>query len=337
MTVDGDTTDGFTVVFTGVSGPASLLEVVENSLQDAGPFDVFPTVETTVVGTTLSTETLAAAITRTVSLVQYFAIMTSEITSQTDMLAAAAVVQALNKMALFVSRTSADIDPGGMLDLLRSGGFYKSRGLYYGVDNDSDALVMMASYAGRGFSTVFSGSNTTATMHLKDLQGVQPDPTMTQTLLNKGIAAGADMYVSIQGVAKVFTSGENRFFDQVYNLGWFVGALEIAGFNFLAQSSTKIPQTEDGMRGLKGAYRQICEQAVTNAYLAPGTWTSATTFGNQEDFLANILQKGYYIFSQPIGQQSPTEREAREAPLVQLAIKEAGAEHSSAVIVNINA
>lgn len=284
-----------------------------------------------------ASETLDAAITRTADLVQYFGVMATAIQSQADMLDAADVVQALNKVAFFVQRASASVETGGSLDLLRSGGFYKSRGLYYGADTDLDALLMQAAYAGRALSVNFSGSNTTITMHLKDLTGVQPDPSMTQTLLNKAQAAGADTYPSLQGVAKVFCSGENRFFDQVYNLGWFVGGLEVAGFNFLAQASTKIPQTESGMDGLKGAYRNVCEQAITNQYGAPGRWTSPTTFGNQQDLYANIEQRGYYIYSAPISAQSQADREDRTAPLIQIALKEAGAIHSSSVIVNVNA
>jgi hypothetical protein len=315
VTVTGDTAAGFNVTFTGISGPALLLVVSDDSLQDTDGFDVFITPTTTTPGVAAgSDETLAAAITRTVGLVQYFGIMVSAIQSQTDMLAAAAVVQPLNKIAFFVSRTAADVAPGGKLDLLTTGGFWKSRGLFYGGADDNSALVMMASYAGRGLSTNFNGSNTTQNMHLKDLSGVQPDPSMTQTLLNQCVAAGADSYPSLQGVAKVFCSGVNRFFDQVYNLGWFVGALQIAGFNYLAQSSTKVPQTENGMSGLRGAYRQVCEQAVTNQYLAPGRWTLSTTFGNLNDFIANIAQVGYYMYSVPISQQSQVSRGARQAP-----------------------
>lgn len=289
-----------------------------------------------VIPLTLS-ETLDAAITRTKDLVQYFGLMSNTIESQADMLAAAAVVQALNKIAFFVQKASASIAPGGSLDLLRSGGFTKSRGLYYGSTLDLDALIMQASYAGKALSVNFSGSNTTITMHLKDLSGVQPDPSMTQTLLNKAKVAGADTYPSLEGVAKVFCVGTNSFYDQVYNLGWFVGALQVAGFNFLAQSSTKIPQTEGGMDGLKGAYRAVCEQAVSNQYLAPGSWTSPVTFGNQKDLYANITQSGYYIYSSPISQQLQVDRAARQAPLVQIAAKEAGAIQSSTVIVTINA
>lgn len=299
-----------------------------NILANGGYFVVIPLV---------SSETLAAAITRTSDLVQYFGLMSTEIQSGADMLAAAAVVQALNKIAFFVQRAAGSIDPGGDLDDLRTGSFSKSRGLYYGSAADPAALGMQAAYAGRALSTVFSGSNTTQNMHLKDLAGVQPDPTMTQTLLNKAQVAGADCYVSLQGVSKVFTSGENSFFDQVYNLGWLVGALEVAGFNFLAQSSTKVPQTEQGVDGLKSAYREVCNQAVTNAFAAPGRWTSPTTFGNQADLMANVAQFGYYIFSSPIATQLQVDRAARQAPLIQIAVKEAGAINKSTVIVTVNA
>lgn len=290
-----------------------------------------------VVITLEASETLGAAITRTSDLVQYFGLMSTVIESESDMLAAAAVVQALNKIAFFAQRDSGSIDPGGELDLLRTGGFSQSRGLYYGGATDLSALLFQAGYAGRALSVDFTGSNTTSTMHLKDLSGVQPDPTMTQTLLTAAQTAGADCYVSLQGVPKVFCSGTNSFFDQVYNLRWFVGALQVAGFNFLAQSSTKIPQTESGMDGLKGAYREVCEAAVSNAYSAPGRWTSPTTFGNQADLLRNIDQMGYYIYSAPIASQLQVNREAREAPLVQIALKEAGAIHSSNVVVYVNA
>lgn len=317
-----------TVTFNGYYGNAALMTITSNTLNAS---------ITLTVAQTTAGEVIQDAITRTEDLIQYFGVMVDVILGQTDMLAAAAVIQALNKIMLVVSRTSADVNPGGKLDLLRSGGFTQTRGLYYGEDNDDDTLVMMASYAGKAFSVNFDGSNTTITMHLKDLTGVQPDPTMTQTILNLAQAAGADCYVSLQGVAKVFCSGENSFFDQVYNLRWLVGALEVAGFNFLAQSSSKIPQTESGMDGLKKAYRDVCEQARTNQYCAPGSWNSSTTFGVQSDFLQNIAQRGYYIYSQPVSLQSQADREDRKAPLVQIAIKEAGAIHSSSVIVYVNA
>lgn len=314
----------------GIYSP-NTLSIINNTLETSGSVAI-----TTVVAGGGS-ETLAEAIVRTEGLVQYFGIMANSILPSGDTLAAAAVVQPLNKIAFFVSREEADIMPGGLLDLLRVDEYSQSRGLYYGGATDSAALGMEAAYAGRALSTNFNGSNTTETMHLKDLIGVSPDPTMTQTILNEAQLAGADCYVSLQGVPKVFTSGANHYFDQVYNLQWFVGALQVAGFNYLAESSTKVPQTEQGMNGLKGAYRAVCQQAIANQYLAPGSWNSSTTFGNQVDFLTNIGQLGYYIYSQPVSQQSQVNRAARQAPLVQIAVKEAGAIQESTVIIYVNA
>lgn len=326
-----NSTDGLLVKFFGIEGSINLLTVTNNTLATGGSDPVAVTVSEDVAG-----ETYAAAITRTKDLVQYFGLLPSFVLTEVSVLASAAVIQPLNKIGGVVQFNPLTVDPAGTLDLLRTGGFSKSRGLFYG-GTEVEALVMSAAYFGRGLSTNFAGSNTTQTMHLKDLIGVQPDSTMTQTLLNKCQVAGADVYASFQGVPKVFTSGANSFFDQVYNLQWLVGALQVAGFNYLAQSSTKIPQTENGMDGLKGAYRAVCEQALTNLYAAPGRWNSATTFGNQADFLENIEQRGYYIFSTPIAAQSQAAREDREAPIVQIAIKEAGAVQSSNVLVYINA
>ena len=325
------------VSFLGVYGAAALATITSDTLQTAGSVAITVTPSTTQVG-----ETMAAAITRTENLVQYFGCMATVILSQTDNLAAAAVIQALNKLFFTISTTAADVSPGGNLALITSGGFTQTRPLYYNdsaisMTLTSDALVMMASYAGLGLSTNFNGSNTTQTLHLKGLNGVQPDSSMTQSLLALCQTAGVDVYISLQGVPKLFISGANQFFDQVYNLQWIVGAFQVAGFNYLAQASTKIPQTENGMNGLKNAYRQICEQGVTNQYLAPGTWNSSTTFGNQTNFLNNIAARGYYIYSAPISQQLQTARAARQAPLVQIALKQAGAIHSSSILINVNA
>ena len=282
-----------------------------------------------------NTETLGEAITRTTNLVQYFGVIASEIIDETDGKAAAAIVQPLNKMLGLVSRTEADILASAYFDDIRVATQNKTRCLYHGLATDSEALVMLASFFSRGLSVNFRGTNTTHTMHLKDLTGVQPG-NITQTLLTAAQSAGVDVYSSFQGVAKTFISGANEFFDQVYNRAWFSGKLEVDAFNFLAQSSTKIPQTEAGMDNLKSVFRKVCEEAVNNGYFAPGEWNLPETFGNQDDFYENIRQRGYYIYSRPISLQSPSDRESRIAPIVQIAAKESGALHSASVIVNIN-
>lgn len=327
-----------TVILNGVYGVAPAITASLNSLQTSVPAAITITPTIPVAG-----EKLDAAITRTVGLVQYFGILvnesvgTAQVVPAADVTAAAAVVLPLVKMLFLVTNSQTDLTATtGLVAANSVAGNTNTRINYYGDVTVANALVFLASYIGFGLSVNFSGSNTTTTLHLKQLLGVSPDPTMTQTILDLAQAAGADCYVSLQGVSAIFCSSANLFFDQVYNRLWLTGALQVAGFNYLAQSNTKIPQTEAGMDGLKGAYRAILEQAVVNQYCAPGSWNSSTTFGNQQDLIANVSQRGYYIYSVPVAQQSQTNRAARQAPLVQIALKEAGAIHSSSVIVTVN-
>lgn len=286
-------------------------------------------------------EALAVAIERMKSQVQFYGVMGSQIYGSTETLDAAAVIQTLNKIAGFVQRDPEEMEEGGILEIIKAQSLTKSRGLYYGADStgvgsDLKSLLFQAAFMSRGLSTNFAGSRTTQTQHLKSLATIEPDSTMDETLLQLAEDAGVDTYPSIEGVPAIFDQGANQFWDQVYNLGWFVASLQVNGFNFLRQTSTKVPQTEEGVQGLKSAYRQSCLQARDNLYCAPGEWTSPDTFGNQEDFYANIREQGYYIYSAPIATQSAADRASRKAPLVQIALKEAGALHSSDVIININ-
>lgn len=237
-----------------------------------------------------------------------------------------------NKINFIVSNVEGDIDS---LETIKNAGFKNTRALFYG-GTENDAKVMMAAYASRGMSTIFEGSLTTQTMHLKNLVGVTADPIMTQTILNKCMDAGVDTYVSIEGIPCVFTSGKNGFFDEVFNELWFVNAIQTAGFNYLRQTNFKIPQTENGMTGLKNAYAQVCVRGINNGFLAAGSWTSPDTFGNPETFKKNIETSGYYIYSLPVAQQNKADREDRKAPLVQIAIKTAGAIHSTNVLIYVN-
>lgn len=330
--VTGSISAGFTID-AGTTGVGFPFLIVSNTLLDANGVAITPVVTVTQAGSTA--ETIDHAINRTSTLVSYFGVMSAEIPSQIVMLAAAAVIQTKNMIGLFVSITAGDVAPGGMLDLLRSGGFTQSRGLFYD-DVLATALVYMASYAGLGFSVNFGGSNTTITMNLKTLSGVQPDPNITQTLVTQCSVSGVDIYVSIQGVSKVLCYGTNDFFDNQYNLQAFAGAVTVAYFNALAQTNTKVPQTEDGMNVIKGAIRTVCEQYVANQFIAPGQWNSPTTFGNQANLLANILQRGYYIYSSPVSQQLAATRATRAAVPVQIAIKYAGAIQSGTCIIYVN-
>lgn len=316
-----------------VTGIGSPFLITTNTLVDSLANPIIVTVTVVVPGST--GETLDQAIIRAQPLVQFFGVMTAEVPTQIVMLAAAAYIQTQNLIGFFVSFTSADVAPGGMLGLLATGGLTQSRALFYD-DQLSTALTFMAAYAALGLSVNFNGSLTTITMNLKTLATIQPDPNITQTILQQAIAAGADTYASYQGVAKVLCAGANDFYDNQYNLQWFGGAIKVAYFNALATVNTKVPQTEDGMNLVKNAIKQVCVQATSNGFLAPGSWTSSTMFGNVNALVLNVGQYGYYIYSAPISQQLAAVRATRAAPVVQIAAKYAGAIQSGSVIVYVN-
>jgi hypothetical protein len=284
-------------------------------------------------GADSSGETIQACINRTSGLVGYVPIISTVDIEDDAIVTAAAAVQALDNM-LYVPRAQTT-DVAGLATTIKNASDDKTRVLVY-TESLVDAKLMAAAYAGRAHSVYMTGSNTAQTMNLKSLTNVTPDTGISQTLYTAAKTAGADLYVSYDGVPSVLSTGGNDFFDNVYMDLALKFYLETAGFNYLRQTNTKVPQTESGMNGLKEAYRKICRQFVTNGYVAPGSWTSSETFGDPETFTKNITNNGFYIYSQPIAQQSSTEREAREAPLVQIAIKRAGAIHTSDVIVNVN-
>lgn len=280
-------------------------------------------------------ETVQAAIARTIDQIFYFGILVDTAIATGPLALLATYVQSIDKMLFYGSATAGDIETGGDLDLFRSGSKTHARGLYYTV-SAAAARLYAAAYAGRALSTDFAGSMTTQTMHLKSLAGIAADPGISQTVLGKCKAAGIDCYPTIAGISSVFSAGENAFFDDVYNQLWLKFALQVAGYNHLRQTNTKVPQTEAGVEGLKNAYRAVCAQAVVNGMAAAGSWSSPDTFGNPVDLRRNITDVGYYIYSLPVAQQLDADRQDRKAPVVQIAVKSAGAIHSTDVIVNVN-
>lgn len=279
-------------------------------------------------------ERLKDAVLRGIDMVDFFGIIADEKLSDADLTEFARMVQTMDKLYFAPSSLTADIT--GIFKTIKDAGLTHTRCLLY-TDSAADALDYAAGYAGRGLCINFSGFNTVHTMNLKEVAGLAADSGMTQTFYNSAKANGVDVYANIGGLSKLMTSGENQYFDQVYTRLAFKMRLAVAGFNFLATTNTKIPQTEEGMNGLKGALRNICNQFVENGTFAPGTWLSPTTYGNPEDHIRNIKDVGYFIYSTPISAQSVADRNARKAPPIYIAAKDSGAIHSADVQAYIEA
>lgn len=284
-------------------------------------------------GTNSSGETILEAVERTTGLIGYVPVMSTLDLEDTAIVAAADGIQARDNM--FMQHCASTQDIAGVATQISSAGLTKTRLLLY-TPSMAAANLMKAAYAGRGFSVDFTGSNTSQTMNLKQLVTITPDTGISQTNYVNAQTAGIDLYVSYDGVPSVVSTGGNDFFDNPYSDLAIKFGLETAGFNYLRQTNTKVPQTEQGMTGLKSAYSLVCQQFVRNGCMAPGGWNSSETFGDPVIFNNNITLNGYYIYSLPVALQNAQDREARKAPLVQIAIKRAGAIQSSNVIVLVN-
>ena len=281
-------------------------------------------------------ESVQAAIVRVAPLIFFFGITTTETLVGSTLTNLCAYVQSLNKIMVLTSATSADLNPNGVFDTIRQAGQNQIRCVFYSV-SAQQARVFGSGYLARGLSTDFTGSLTSSTMHLKTIVGYASDPVINETLLAEAQVCGAEVYGNIGGIAQIFSTGTNGWFDSVYNALWLKITLQITGYNVLRQTNTKIPQTEKGIMSIRSAYAQVCQQAVTCGYAAPGAWNSPDSFGDKNDFLRNITDFGYYIYSLPVSAQLPADRNARKSPLIMIALKESGAVHSGNIIVSINA
>jgi hypothetical protein len=292
-----------------------------------------------VDGVNASGETLIDSIEATETLIQYTGALTNLDMESTAIESVASAIQSRNMIFLYSITDTNDI--AGIATTIKEASLFKTRILFYSSDVASGRLFV-AAYVGRGFSVDLSGSNTSITMNLKTLTTISPDPifntTLSQTLYTQLQAAGVDFYSQYGAYSCTFSTGANNYFDNVYAQIAIKFALEAAGFNYLATTTTKIPQTEEGMDGLKGAYRNVLERFKTTGYIAAGlSWNSSETFGNPVILKQNVTDIGYYVYSQPIASQSQIDRTNRIAPVVQMAIKFGGAIQKSDVIGIIEA
>lgn len=284
----------------------------------------------TVAGTDASGDSLADVVPAALEQVYFGGVLTTQIVDDTTRIANATAIQALDCTYYESLQSLTDIAVLGAA--IKAAGLGKTRTLAYSINDGKEAI---ARYATIAKSVNYNGTNTANTLNLKTLTGITGDTGLSDTYLLSAETNGVDIYGLTGGLSVVYSNDNNGYTDDIENALWLKKTIEVAGFNYLRQTNTKIPQTESGMTGLKNAYVQVCEQGIKNGVIGAGAWNSAIPFGDPEDFTRNIAEKGYYIYSIPVAQQNQTEREARIAPVVQIAIKFSGAIHHSDVIITI--
>lgn len=190
------------------------------------------------------------------------------------------------------------------------------------------------SYMSRVHTVNFSGERTAITLHLKTMN--VPAEEYSQTEIDKAKRVGLDIYTTIKDAPCVLTSGANDFVDNVYNLMAYVDAVQTDSFNLLKTTPTKVPQTYYGVDQLEDCVEKTTVGFVRAGVFNPGTWTLPDFFGDRDMFLRNIEQNGFYVLAGDLADQSTADRQERKSPVVQVAVKNAGAIHSADIIINFN-
>lgn len=290
------------------------------------------TAGTTNVGANSSaTETLADAIARISSDVSFGGVLTTLALENAVVKTTADAVQSMDKIFFYPVTSLDNISVLG--NLIKQASDFKTRLLACsnGIENSFNAI---AGYASIALSPNFKASNTANTMNLKSIATVAGDQYANQDYYNKAEQYGVDLYGITGGLSMVYSNDNGKYTDEVVGDLWLKTQLEVKVFNVLRQTNTKVAQTETGMTALKNACEKVCIQSVNNGLTGVGlTWNGTDKFGDPEDFDRNITEKGYYIYSQPIAQQDQADREARRAPVIQIAIKRAGAIHHSEILI----
>lgn len=199
----------------------------------------------------------------------------------------------------------------------------------------SDSPYAAASVFGRAFSVNFMGTNTTITLKFKQLPGIAAeDLKISEASALK--AKNCNVFASYNNGTSILQEGvmcDGAFFDEVHGLDWLQNHLETALWNLYYTSTTKIPQTPAGINRQCTVLERACEQGLTNGLLGEGQW-NGDSFGALET--GDYLPKGFYVYANSVDDQAQSEREARKAPVFQIASKLAGAIHFADVIVSVN-
>lgn len=287
---------------------------------------------TTVSGVDATGETLANAVSAAMDQVYFGGVLSTQYVDDNALQANAAAIETKDCDYFEAMTSLKNIAITGAA--IKTAGLGKTRTFAYSRNTET-AKVAIATYASIAKSVNYNGSNTANILNLKTLTGIVGDSGLSDTYVLSAQTNGVDIYGITGGLSCVYSNDNNGYTDDIEANLWHKKATEIAGFNYLRQINTKIPQTEEAMTGMRNAYGQVCERALRNNTIAPGTWNGPIPFGDPQDFKNAIAEKGYYIYSMPVAQQSQAERESRKAPVVQIALKRSGAFHFSEVIINV--
>lgn len=292
--------------------------------------------KTLATGETGTAETLAAAVNACLEYTNWYGLAVADDADLVDgdVISVAAAIEASSLSHIFAVTTgdAMTLSATSSADLAAKlkAASYSRTFMQYSTSSKYAAL----SAFGRAFTVDFTGSNTTITLKFKTEPGVTYETlTLSQAAAVDG--KNANVYVYYANDTAILQQGvmaNGDFFDERQGLDWLQNYVQTNLYNLLYTSTTKIPQTDAGVTRLLTNVEASMDQSVTNGLVAPGVWNG----GDIGQLAAgDTLTKGYYVYAAPIADQAQSDREARKAPLIQVACKLAGAVHYADVQINV--
>ncbi|HDY8853735.1 TPA: DUF3383 domain-containing protein [Klebsiella pneumoniae] len=281
-------------------------------------------------------ETLLQAVNACLQYTNWYglAIADSAALVEADVISVAAAIEA-SSLSRILAVTTADVNVlvAGNTDnigyKLKAAGYARTFWQY-----SSSSKYAAISAFGRAFTVNFTGSNTTITLKFKTEPGITYE-TLTTAQAAAIDAINGNVYVYYANDTAIIQQGvmaNGDFFDERHGLDWLQNYVQTNLYNLLYTSTTKIPQTDAGVTRLMTNVEASLDQAVNNGLIAPGVWNGGP-IGQIES--GDTLTKGYYVYADAVANQAQSDREARKSPVIQAAIKMAGAIHYGDVQINV--
>ena len=281
-------------------------------------------------------ETLLQAVNASLQYTNWYglAIADSADLVEADVISVAAAIEA-SSLSRILAVTTDDVNVlvAGNTDNIG----YKLKAAGYGRtfwQYSSSSKYAAISAFGRAFTVNFTGNNTTITLKFKTEPGVTYE-TLTTTQAAAIDAINGNVYVYYANDTAIIQQGvmaNGDFFDERHGLDWLQNYVQTNLYNLLYTSTTKIPQTDTGVTRLMTNVEASLDQAVNNGLVAPGVWNGGPIGQIQS---GDTLTKGYYVYADAVSSQAQSDREARKSPVIQAAIKLAGAIHYGDVQINV--
>ncbi|WP_214469150.1 DUF3383 family protein [Klebsiella pneumoniae] len=281
-------------------------------------------------------ETLLQAVNASLQYTNWYglAIADSADLVEADVISVAAAIEA-SSLSRILAVTTDDVNVlvAGNTDNIG----YKLKAAGYGRtfwQYSSSSKYAAISAFGRAFTVNFTGNNTTITLKFKTEPGVTYE-TLTTTQAAAIDSINGNVYVYYANDTAIIQQGvmaNGDFFDERHGLDWLQNYVQTNLYNLLYTSATKIPQTDAGVTRLMTNVEASLDQAVNNGLIAPGVWNGGP-IGQIES--GDTLTKGYYVYADAVANQAQSDREARKSPVIQAAIKLAGAIHYGDVQINV--